>query len=40
LTLLGAEDRVLPVVEGGELVGVVTRRDVLRRLQIRMELFR
>jgi Zn-dependent protease/predicted transcriptional regulator len=40
LALLGAEDRVLPVVEGGELVGVVTRRDVLRRLQIRMELFR
>jgi Zn-dependent protease/CBS domain-containing protein len=40
LGLLGEEDRVLPVVEGGEFLGVVTRRDVLRRLQIRMELFR
>jgi Zn-dependent protease len=40
LGLLGAEDRVLPVVESGELFGVVTRGDVLRRLQIRMELFR
>jgi Zn-dependent protease/predicted transcriptional regulator len=38
LSLLGAEDRMLAVVEEGALVGVVTRRDLLRRLQIRMEL--
>jgi Zn-dependent protease/predicted transcriptional regulator len=35
---LGSEDRMLAVVEEGRLVGVVTRRDLLRRLQIRMEL--
>ena len=40
LSLLGAEDRMLAVVEGGELVGVVTRQDLLRRLQIRQELSR
>ncbi len=38
LALLGSEDRMLPVVEGGALVGVVTRGDLLRRLQIRLEL--
>ncbi len=38
LSLLGAEDRMLAVVEEGVLVGVVTRRDLLRRLQIRLEL--
>jgi CBS domain-containing protein len=38
LALLGSEDRMLAVVEGGKLVGVVTRRDLLRRLQIRVEL--
>jgi CBS domain-containing protein len=38
LSLLGPEDRMLPVVEDGMLVGVVTRRDLLRRLQIRLDL--
>ncbi|MGH9391520.1 MAG: CBS domain-containing protein, partial [Vicinamibacteria bacterium] len=38
LTLLGSEDRMLAVVEGGKLIGVVTRRDLLHRLQIRREL--
>lgn len=38
LARLGSEDRLLAVVEGGELVGVVTRGDLLRRLQIRLEL--
>jgi predicted transcriptional regulator len=38
LSLLGAEDRTLAVVEEGLFLGVVTRRDLLRRLQIRMEL--
>ncbi|MGH9321590.1 MAG: CBS domain-containing protein [Vicinamibacteria bacterium] len=38
LALLGSEDRLLPVVADGELLGVVTRRDLLRRLQIRLEL--
>ncbi len=40
LSLLGGEDRMLAVVDGGELVGVVTRQDLLRRLQIRQELSR
>jgi predicted transcriptional regulator len=40
LALLGAEDRMLAVVAAGELVGVVTRQDLLRRLQIRRELSR
>lgn len=38
LATLGSEERTLPVVDGGILLGVVTRRDVLRRLQIRLEL--
>lgn len=38
LAILGSQERMLPVVDGGILLGVVTRRDVLRRLQIRMEL--
>jgi CBS domain-containing protein len=38
LSLLGPEDRMLPVVSDGVLVGVVTRRDLLSRLQIRLEL--
>lgn len=38
LALLGAEDRLLPVVEAGEFLGVVSRGELLRRLQIRMEL--
>jgi Zn-dependent protease len=38
LSLLGPEDRMLPVVSDGALVGVVTRRDLLSRLQIRLEL--
>jgi len=38
LARLGSEDRMLAVVEGRKLVGVVTRRDLLRRLQIRLEL--
>jgi predicted transcriptional regulator len=37
---LGSDDRMLAVVEEGRLVGVVSRRDLLRRLQIRMELSR
>jgi Zn-dependent protease/predicted transcriptional regulator len=40
LSLLGPDDRMLAVVEEGVLVGVVTRRDLLRRLQIRLELAR
>jgi Zn-dependent protease/predicted transcriptional regulator len=38
LATLGSEERMLPVVDGGILLGVVTRQDVLRRLQIRLEL--
>lgn len=38
LSLLGPEDRMLPVVKDGALLGVVTRRDLLRRLQIRLDL--
>jgi Zn-dependent protease/CBS domain-containing protein len=38
LALLGSEDRMLAVVENGALLGIVTRRDLLRRLQIRLEL--
>jgi CBS domain-containing protein len=38
LTLLGIEDRLLPVVGEGEFLGVVSRGELLRRLQIRMEL--
>ncbi len=38
LAQLGSEDRMLAVVEGGALVGVVTREDLLRRLQIRLDL--
>ena len=38
LSLLGSDDRMLAVVEEGALLGVVTRRDLLRRLQIRLEL--
>jgi Zn-dependent protease/predicted transcriptional regulator len=38
LATLGSEDRMLPVVDGGILLGVLTRQDVLRRLQIRLEL--
>jgi Zn-dependent protease/predicted transcriptional regulator len=40
LAILGAEDRMLAVMDEGTLVGVVTRQDLLRRLQIRMELSR
>jgi Zn-dependent protease/CBS domain-containing protein len=40
LSLLGTEDRLLPVVADGALVGVVSRRDLLRRLQIRLDLSR
>jgi Zn-dependent protease/predicted transcriptional regulator len=38
LALLGSEDRLLAVVESGVLLGVVSRRDLLRRLQIRLDL--
>jgi Zn-dependent protease len=38
LAQLGSEGRMLAVVEGGALVGVLTRHDLLRRLSIRLEL--
>jgi Zn-dependent protease/predicted transcriptional regulator len=40
LAILGSDDRMVPVVEDGHLLGVVTRRDVLRRLQLMMEVRR
>jgi predicted transcriptional regulator len=36
LTLLGQSERTLPVVEHGELVGVVSRKEALRRLQLKL----
>jgi Zn-dependent protease/CBS domain-containing protein len=38
LVRLSAEDRLLPVVEGEELLGVITRDDLVRRLQVRLDL--
>lgn len=40
LVRLSSDDRSLPVVDGEEFVGVVTREELLRRLQIRLELGR
>lgn len=37
VALLGTEDHLLPVVEDGLLVGVVTRADLTRRLQLGLE---
>lgn len=36
LTLLGQTERSLPVVDHGELVGVVSRKEALRRLQLKL----
>ncbi len=38
LGLTSGENRVVPVVKGGELVGLVTSRDLMKRLELRMEL--
>ena len=37
LVRLSSEDRLLPVVEGDRFLGVITRDDFLRRLQIRLD---
>lgn len=37
LVRLGGEDRLLPVVEDGLFLGVVTRAEVMRHLQLRLE---
>jgi Zn-dependent protease/CBS domain-containing protein len=38
LSLTAGENRVVPVVRGAELVGIVTSRDLMKRLELRMEL--
>ena len=38
LSMVAAEDTVIPVVDEGRLVGVVNPRDLMKRIRLRMEL--